>query len=96
MKNYIVTYELDGAYNTKNIEAPNPGSAFAKTLKLFPGAKLLKCIWQTHLAGAPHMPMVHIDYDPPSVKKVTPMPADPPQEQAAFGFLDKIKPRTRR
>lgn len=96
MKNYIVDYSLDGVNKSKSIDAPSPGSAFAKLLKLFPEAKLQKCIWQTHLAGAPHMPMVYIEYDPPSTRRVEPLPADPVREQVAFGFLEKIKPRRKR
>lgn len=95
MKCYRVEYELEGVRKSKSIEAPTPGSAFAKTLALFPGAKLVKCMWRTHLAGHQHMPMVHIEYDPPSTRQIEPLPAEPMREQVAFGFLEKIKPKRR-
>lgn len=96
MKNYNVEYELNGMIHTNSVKASNPGQAFAKTLALFPGSTLKKCIWQTRLAGNIRFPMVHINYDAPSVRKVEPLATDPGREQASFGFMDKIKPRARR
>lgn len=96
MKNYYLEYELKGVQHSQNLDAVTPGQAQAKLIKMLPGAKVTRCLWEGHLGGNTQMPIGYIEYEIASTAAVTPLEAEEPREQVAFGFLAKIKPAKRK
>jgi len=95
MKNYTIEWMKDGEPHTDTISAVTPGQAQAKFKALHPCAILTRCFWSGHLGGNTRLPIGTIEYEMVSGARVSPLEPEPAREQAAFGFLDKVKRRPR-
>lgn len=94
---FHIEYEQDGELRTESLEAPNPGAAFAKCLKLHPEAVLVRCFRFGKLPGGGHL---EISYDPPPVQRAIQPDPRPPRthhvptsQENTFPFFSDIKPK---
>jgi hypothetical protein len=72
----------------RQFQASNPGSAFAKCIKKFPGCTLLGG-WREARLITGGGEICRLTYAPPSTARIIGEP-EPKVEQIAFGFLEEI------